>query len=96
MGSQAALGIPAHFFTGEPARTLNEGPFDLTDVERRIERGAGVVQDVGTFNAHLARQGVDRDLRAGDAVSEVVERAALEFGAIPVNLGRAVKALRRE
>ena len=48
VGRQSAFVTPAQFFAGKPAHTLDEGAFDLTDVDRRIDRITRVVQDIST------------------------------------------------
>jgi len=96
VGGQPALGVPHQFLGGEPAHALHEGAFDLPDVQRRVQAGAHVVQDVGGQHAAFAGQCVDHHLGAGRAVGEVVERPAGQRGLVVVDLGRAVEAVAPE
>ena len=47
MRRQPALFVPAKFFAGQPAHALDISTFNLTDIDRRVYRVAGVVQDIG-------------------------------------------------
>ena len=64
VGGQPSLGVVDQLFGRQPAHALDEAALDLADVERRIDRGADVVQEVGAQDLHLAGQRVDRDLRS--------------------------------
>jgi hypothetical protein len=54
--------VPDEFLHGQPARALDEAALDLADIERGVQRGAGVVQDIGAQDPVLAGQRVDADL----------------------------------
>ena len=91
MCGQATLFVPAQFFAGEPAHALDKGALDLADVDRRIDRVAGVVQDVGAQQLPFASQCVDDHFGHRSAVGEVVKRAALHLVAIPTQSRRLVE-----
>jgi hypothetical protein len=74
-------GIPPQLLGGQPAHALDEGAFDLADVDGRIERLACVVQGIGAQQLPFAGQGVDHDFGYGRAVGVVGEgMAAHGFG----------------
>jgi hypothetical protein len=60
----AGLRVPDQLLGGQPAHALDEGAFDLADVDGRVDGAAHVVQDVGAQHAVLAGQGVDGHLAA--------------------------------
>lgn len=74
MRPQPALGIPPEFLRRQPAHALDEGTLDLTEVERRVQRLADIVDDIGPLDLVFAGQRVDADLGARGAVGEVIER----------------------
>jgi hypothetical protein len=61
MGAQPPLGVPPQFLGRQPAHALHEGAFDLADIDRRVQRLADIVQDVGAVDHVFAGQRVDRD-----------------------------------
>src|SRR3989344_6055848 len=91
VGHQLALAVPHQLFHGQPTHALNEGTFDLTDIDGRIQRCADVMQDVGAQHLVLASQSVDDHLGASGAVGEVVERAAGGLVTVVVDLRRAIE-----
>jgi hypothetical protein len=62
VGQQAAVGVEHQLLGGQPAHALDEAALDLAQVDGRVQRAAGVVQDVGPGDLHLAGQGVDQHL----------------------------------
>ena len=62
MGAQPALVVPPQFLGGQPAHALDEAALDLAEVDRRVQRAAGLVQDVGALDDVFAGQRVDRRL----------------------------------
>ena len=89
----AALRMPHQFLGREPAHALDEGALDLADVDRRVQRLACVVQDVGAQQLPFAGQRVDDHLAHRRAVGVVVERAALHLVLVPAQAGRGVEAV---
>jgi hypothetical protein len=51
MGAQPPLVVPDQFLGRQPARALHIGPLDLPDIQRRVQAGAGVMQDIGAQDA---------------------------------------------
>ena len=62
---------------GHEAEPLDVAPLDLADVDGRVGRLAGVVEDVGAEDGELAGQDVDLDLRDRERVGEVGEELAV-------------------
>ncbi len=93
MRHQPARRVPPQLLGGQPAHALDERAFHLADVDGRVDRAAGIVQHVGAQQAPFAGQRVDHHFRDRRAVGEVVERAAMQPGLIPVQLGRGVEAV---
>ena len=89
----AALWMPHQLFGRQPAHALDERAFDLADVDGRVQRFAGVVQDVGAQQFPLAGERVDDHFAHGRAVREVVERSAEHLLAVPAQAGRGVEAV---
>ncbi len=58
----------------------------LAEVERRVQRLADIVDDIGPLDLVLTGQRVDADLGAGGSVGEVIEWTPPPFGATPVDL----------
>ena len=54
MGAQGATLVPDQFLGREPARALHVAALDLADVERGVQRGPGVMQDIGAQDAVFA------------------------------------------
>ena len=77
MRLQSPMRIEDQFLRGQPAHALDEGTFDLPDIDRRIERAADIVKDIDAIDPHFAGQGIDRDFRAGRAIGEIEEWPAL-------------------
>ena len=96
MGAQAACVIPDELFGCQPACALDIGAFDLSDVERRVEALADVMEDVGAEDAVLAGEGIDDDFGDCRAMGEVEERATMACNAVPAEIGGFVKAGGRE
>ncbi len=96
MGEQAAVAAVDQFLGGQPAHALDEAALDLAEVDRRIQRAADVVQDVGAQHPVLAGQGVDRHFGHRGPIGEIEERAALMTLTVVVDLGRSVEAGRRQ
>ena len=96
MREELPLVVPDDLFHRQPAHALDEAAFDLPAVDRRVERAADVVQEIGAQEPRFSGERVDRHLRHRGAVGEVVERLALEGSAVEVDLGRAEIAGRRE
>ena len=88
--------VPAQLLGRQPAHALDEAALDLAEVDRRIDRAADVVQEVGAQHPVLAGERIDDDLGHGGAVGEIVERPAAGAGAVVPDLGRAVEPGRRE
>ncbi|KDB51037.1 hypothetical protein X805_33380 [Sphaerotilus natans subsp. natans DSM 6575] len=95
-GARAVHRLPAQLLGGQPAHALHEGALDLADVQRRVQRGADIVQHVGAQQPPFAGQRVDDDLAERRAVGEVEERPALQPLAVPVQAGRGVEAVAPE
>ena len=93
MGPQPPLAVPDQLLGGEPARALHVAALDLAHVQRGVQRGAAVVEDVGPQDAVLAGQRVDDDLGHRRAVGEVEERPARAPGCGPIR-GRAWRRTR--
>ncbi len=85
--------LPHQFFRREPAHALNERAFDLPDVDGRIERPPGIVQQIGAQQAPFAGEGIDQHFADRGAVGEVVERVAGQRLGIPMQVGRGVEAV---
>ena len=58
--------VEDHLFGGDETEPLDVAALDLADVDRRVRRPAGVVEDVGAQYGELAGQDVDLDLRDGE------------------------------
>ena len=96
VGAQPPFCVPPQLFGGEPAHALHERALDLAQVDRRIERAAAVLEQLGAQDARLAGERVDRDLGGGRAIDEIVERPAGIGGEVPMDLRRAIEARRRQ
>ena len=97
MGGQlAALRVPHQLLGGEPAHALDKGAFYLADVQRRVQRLAGVVQDVGAQQLPFAGQGIHHHLGHGSPIGEVKEGPALHGLAVPAQARGGVEAVRPE
>ena len=94
--AEPALLVPPELLGGQPAHALDEGAFDLAHVDRRVERAADVVKDVGPVDLVFAGQRVDAHFGDRRAIGEVVEGPALARRAVPVDFRRLVEAGRRE
>ena len=81
--SRRPLLVVDEFLGGQPAHALDEGAFDLADIDRRIDGAPDVVEDIDAADAHLAGEDIDHDLAAGRAVGEIEERPAFALLAIP-------------
>ena len=92
MGAQAAIAIPPQLLGREPSHALHEGPFDLPEIDRRVERAAAILKQLNPQHAVLAGQGIDRDFRGRCAIHEIEERPSGVRRGIPVYFGRAVIA----
>ena len=90
---RAVVRMPDELFHRQPAHALDEAALDLADVDRRVERPAGVVQDVRGEQLPFAGERVDDDLAHRRAVGEVVERPALHRLAVPRQARRRVEAV---
>ena len=90
----AVFGCQTSSSRRQPAHALDEAALDLADVDRRVERLADVVQQVGAQQPPLAGERVDDDLAHRGAVGEVEERVALHRLAVPAT-GRAWRRSRR-
>ena len=88
--------VPDQLLHGQPARALHVAALDLAEVDRRVQAGADVVQDVGAQDPVLAGQRVDRHLGHRRAIGEIEERPAPPRPPVPLDLGRRVEARRRE
>ncbi len=93
MRHQLARRVPPQLFGGQPAHALDERAFHLADVDGRVDRAAGIVQHVGAQQAPFAGERVDHHFRDRRAISEVVERAAMQLALIPMQLGRGVETV---
>ena len=93
MRHKDAVGIPDKLFGRQPAHPLDEAAFDLSDVDRRIDRRAGIVQQVGAGELPLAGQRVDDDFGHRGTVGEVIERRAGHRLAIPRQLRRRIEPI---
>jgi hypothetical protein len=82
--------VPPEFFRGEPAHALEKSTFDLSQVDRGIQRAAYVVQDIHAQQTRFARQRVHRHFTDRRAIREIEERSALERLAIPMDFRCAV------
>ena len=91
MGFQPSVVVPDKLFRREPSRALHESAFNLSDVDRRIQRFAGFVQYVGAKQPVFAGEQIDGDLGYRGAVSEIVEGAAAALYPVPADLGRGVE-----
>ena len=90
----AGLRMPDQLFHRQPAHALDEGAFDLADVDRRVQRLAGVVQHVGAQQLPFAGERVDDHLADRGAVGEVVERAGpVIVSRSQLQAGRGVEAV---
>ncbi len=96
MRAELAPLVPPQLFRSQPADALHVATLYLAEIDRRVQRVAAVVQDVGAQDAVLAGQRVDDHLGHCRAVGEVVERPAAERRAVVADLGRAVEAGRRQ
>jgi hypothetical protein len=65
MSREPALRIPDELLGGQPAHALNKAPFDLADVDCRINAVAYIVKNIDALNDIFTREGVDLDLTAG-------------------------------
>ena len=92
----AALRMPDQFLGRQPAHALDERALDLPDVDGRIQRPAGIVEDVGAQQFPFAGERVDDHLAHRGAVGEVEERMALQRVAVPAQTGRGVETVRPE
>ena len=92
VGLQFALVVPPQLLHRKPAVALDEPALDLSAVERRVERGPHVMQDVHGKQPVLAGQRVDRHFGDSRAVREIEEGAPGQRLAVVVNLGRRVEA----
>mmetsp|Transcript_18455 Transcript_18455/g.30050 ORF Transcript_18455/g.30050 Transcript_18455/m.30050 type:complete len:323 (-) Transcript_18455:430-1398(-) len=96
MGAQPPLVVPDKLFGGEPPGALHIAPFDLTDIQRGVQRSPGIMQDVGAQDAVFTGQRVDHHFGHGGPIGEIEKRAALAFDAIPFNVWGFVKPGRRQ
>src|SRR5215203_3906933 len=90
MGAKAPVAIPPEFLRREPAHALDEGTFNLTEIDCRIEGAAAVLQQFHAEDPGFAREGVDNYLRGRSPVRKVVERPARIIAKVPMNFRRAV------
>ena len=96
MCAQGAGFVPDQFLGREPARALHVSALNLADVQRRVQRGARVMQDVSAQNAVFAGQRVDHHFGAGGTIGEVVERPPASGDAVPFDVGRFVESRGRK
>ena len=96
MGHQPPAVIPDQLLGRQPARALHIGALDLADIQRRVQAGPGIVQDIGAQDAVFARQPVDHHLGDRGAIGEVEERPPLTAQPVPGKLGCRVKPRRRK
>ena len=96
MGAQIALAVPDQLLGRQPARALHITAFDLPDVQRRVQRCACVMQDIGAQNAVFTGQSVHGDLGDRSAIGEVEERTAAALDPVPFDLGCFVEPGRRQ
>ena len=62
MGHQLPLIVPNEFFGRKPSRPLDKPPFDLTDIQRRVQALSYVMNDICPKDMIFTCQGVDNDL----------------------------------
>ena len=89
---EAPVPVPPQLFHRHPAHALHEPALDLAEIDRRIQRGTAILQNIGAQHPVLPGQRVDGDLGDAGAVGVVEERAALHRLAVPVDVGGAVEA----
>ena len=92
MGFQVAGVIPPQLFAGQPAHALNKTAFHLPQVDGRVQRATGIVQDIDCCHPALTGQAIDSDFADGGTVGEIIKGAALGGFAVVVNLRCTVKA----
>ena len=86
MGHQPPLIVPNEFFGRKPSRPLDKPPFDLTDIQRRVQALSYVMNDICPKDTIFTCQGVDNDFAYSDPICKIVKRAALTFDPVPCDI----------
>ena len=63
MGHEPAILVPKELLQGQPTHSLNEAALHLADVDRGVDRVAGVMQEIGAQQFPFAGERVDDHFR---------------------------------